>query len=91
MSFTNSLVFAIAGSVAVQHMTVMEGETLTIKCRIRNAHRSHVEWKNPNGHVMFFNDHKGEDIIIPYIDRCSFYFIYRNEAVSPFECRLEAH
>uniref|UniRef100_A0A4W5MNJ8 Ig-like domain-containing protein n=1 Tax=Hucho hucho TaxID=62062 RepID=A0A4W5MNJ8_9TELE len=45
-------------SVAVQHMTVMEGETLTIKCRIRNAHRSHVEWKNPNGHVMFFNDHK---------------------------------
>ncbi|KAK6317307.1 hypothetical protein J4Q44_G00127070 [Coregonus suidteri] len=39
-------------------MTVMEGETLTIKCRIRNAHRSHVEWKNPNGHVMFFNDHK---------------------------------
>jgi hypothetical protein len=68
MSYTNSFVFAIAGSVAVQHMTVMEGETLTIKCHIRNAHRSHVEWKNPNGHVMFFNDHKGEDIIIPHID-----------------------
>uniref|UniRef100_A0A4W5MRL3 Ig-like domain-containing protein n=1 Tax=Hucho hucho TaxID=62062 RepID=A0A4W5MRL3_9TELE len=52
------LVLFVRGSVAVQHMTVMEGETLTIKCRIRNAHRSHVEWKNPNGHVMFFNDHK---------------------------------
>ncbi|XP_064838027.1 cytotoxic and regulatory T-cell molecule-like isoform X1 [Oncorhynchus masou masou] len=52
------LVLFVRGSVAVQHMTVMEGETLTIKCHIRNAHRSHVEWKNPNGHVMFFNDHK---------------------------------
>ncbi|CAB1352344.1 unnamed protein product [Coregonus sp. 'balchen'] len=39
-------------------MTVMEGETLTMKCRIRNAQKSHVEWKNPDGHVMFFNDQK---------------------------------
>uniref|UniRef100_A0A8C8MD08 Ig-like domain-containing protein n=1 Tax=Oncorhynchus tshawytscha TaxID=74940 RepID=A0A8C8MD08_ONCTS len=47
-----------AGSIAVQHLTVMEGETLTMKCRIRNAEGSHVEWKNPDGHVMFFNNQK---------------------------------
>uniref|UniRef100_A0A8C7EZW3 Cytotoxic and regulatory T-cell molecule n=1 Tax=Oncorhynchus kisutch TaxID=8019 RepID=A0A8C7EZW3_ONCKI len=58
MSYTKSLVFAIAGSIAVQHLTVMEGETLTMKCRIRNAEGSHVEWKNPDGHVMFFNNQK---------------------------------
>uniref|UniRef100_A0A8C7UEP3 Ig-like domain-containing protein n=1 Tax=Oncorhynchus mykiss TaxID=8022 RepID=A0A8C7UEP3_ONCMY len=58
MSYTKSLVFAIAGSIAVQHLTVMEGETLTMKCRIRNAKGSHVEWKNPDGHVMFFNNQK---------------------------------
>uniref|UniRef100_A0A673YVP0 Cytotoxic and regulatory T-cell molecule-like n=1 Tax=Salmo trutta TaxID=8032 RepID=A0A673YVP0_SALTR len=58
MSYTKSLVFATAGSIAVQHLTVMEGETLTMKCRIRNAEGSHVEWKNPDGHVMFFNNQK---------------------------------
>ncbi|KAM9540503.1 cytotoxic and regulatory T-cell molecule-like isoform 7-T8 [Salvelinus alpinus] len=36
----------------------MEGETLTMKCHIRNAEGSHVEWKNPDGHVMFFNNQK---------------------------------
>uniref|UniRef100_A0A4W5RI83 Ig-like domain-containing protein n=1 Tax=Hucho hucho TaxID=62062 RepID=A0A4W5RI83_9TELE len=58
MSYTKLLVFAIAGSVAVQHLTVMEGETLTMKCHIINAEGSHVEWKNPDGHVMFFNNQK---------------------------------
>ncbi|XP_070305450.1 cytotoxic and regulatory T-cell molecule isoform X5 [Salvelinus sp. IW2-2015] len=36
----------------------MEGETLTMKCHIRNAEGSHVEWNNPDGHVMFFNNQK---------------------------------
>ncbi|XP_020341317.1 cytotoxic and regulatory T-cell molecule isoform X3 [Oncorhynchus kisutch] len=52
------LVLFVRGSIAVQHLTVMEGETLTMKCRIRNAEGSHVEWKNPDGHVMFFNNQK---------------------------------
>ncbi|XP_021479499.1 cytotoxic and regulatory T-cell molecule isoform X3 [Oncorhynchus mykiss] len=52
------LVLFVRGSIAVQHLTVMEGETLTMKCRIRNAKGSHVEWKNPDGHVMFFNNQK---------------------------------
>ncbi|XP_035637779.1 cytotoxic and regulatory T-cell molecule-like isoform X3 [Oncorhynchus keta] len=52
------LVLFVRGSIAVQHLTVMEGETLTMKCRIRNAEGSHMEWKNPDGHVMFFNNQK---------------------------------
>ncbi|XP_064835094.1 cytotoxic and regulatory T-cell molecule-like isoform X2 [Oncorhynchus masou masou] len=52
------LVLFVRGSIAVQHLTVMEGETLTMKCHIRNAEGSHVEWKNPDGHVMFFNNQK---------------------------------
>ncbi|XP_034149064.1 cytotoxic and regulatory T-cell molecule isoform X2 [Esox lucius] len=39
-------------------MTLMEGKTLTMACHIRNAAKSHVEWKNPDGHVMFFNHQK---------------------------------
>uniref|UniRef100_A0A3P9A7W7 Heat shock protein 8 n=2 Tax=Euteleosteomorpha TaxID=1489388 RepID=A0A3P9A7W7_ESOLU len=53
-----SLIFPISGSVAVSHMTLMEGKTLTMACHIRNAAKSHVEWKNPDGHVMFFNHQK---------------------------------
>ncbi|KAM4619961.1 cytotoxic and regulatory T-cell molecule [Polymixia lowei] len=36
----------------------MEGMTLTLKCPIRNAHMTNVEWKNPKGYVMFFNHNK---------------------------------
>uniref|UniRef100_UPI003AB0A32E uncharacterized protein isoform X2 n=1 Tax=Centroberyx gerrardi TaxID=166262 RepID=UPI003AB0A32E len=49
----------IEASLAVwQHVTVLEGATLTLTCPITNAHRSHVEWKDPKGYVMFFNHNK---------------------------------
>uniref|UniRef100_A0AAQ6AFG3 Heat shock protein 8 n=1 Tax=Amphiprion ocellaris TaxID=80972 RepID=A0AAQ6AFG3_AMPOC len=46
----------IAVSLAVwQRVTVMKGETLSLSCPITNAHKSHVDWKNPEGYIMFFN------------------------------------
>ncbi|KAM3868723.1 cytotoxic and regulatory T-cell molecule [Diretmus argenteus] len=41
-----------------QHITVMEGRTFTLRCPMRKANMNHVEWKNPRGYVMFFNDNK---------------------------------
>ncbi|XP_056141158.1 cytotoxic and regulatory T-cell molecule isoform X2 [Lampris incognitus] len=50
------LVLFIKASLATwQHVTVMEGETLTLTCPVTQAHRAHVEWKNPEGYLMFFN------------------------------------
>ncbi|KAM7374908.1 hypothetical protein PAMP_007542 [Pampus punctatissimus] len=46
-------------SLAVwQRVTVMKGQTLSLRCPITNAHRNIVEWKNPDGYVMFFNHNK---------------------------------
>ncbi|XP_062289003.1 cytotoxic and regulatory T-cell molecule isoform X2 [Scomber scombrus] len=49
-------VLFIQGSLAVwQRMTVIKGQTLHLNCPIRNAHKNTVEWKNPEGEIMFFN------------------------------------
>ncbi|XP_061595224.1 cytotoxic and regulatory T-cell molecule [Cololabis saira] len=46
-------------SLAVwQHVTVMEGRTVFLTCPIINPHMTNVEWKNPEGYVMFFNSNK---------------------------------
>ncbi|XP_028254135.1 cytotoxic and regulatory T-cell molecule-like [Parambassis ranga] len=43
-------------SLAVwQRVTVMKGQTLNLSCPITNAQKTHVDWKNPNGFIMFFN------------------------------------
>lgn len=55
------LFYVIAGSLAVwQHTAVIQGQTLHLKCPIRNAHKNNVEWSNPEGQIMFFNWTKGE-------------------------------
>ncbi|XP_069021175.1 cytotoxic and regulatory T-cell molecule [Embiotoca jacksoni] len=41
-----------------QHITVMKGQTLTLRCPITDAHKTHVDWKNPEGYIMFFNDNQ---------------------------------
>ncbi|KAK2828919.1 hypothetical protein Q5P01_019953 [Channa striata] len=41
-----------------QHMTVEKGQTIQLRCPITNAHKTSVEWKNPQGFIMFFNDNK---------------------------------
>ncbi|XP_037543650.1 cytotoxic and regulatory T-cell molecule [Nematolebias whitei] len=43
---------------AWQAVTVVKGQTVTFRCTMTNAHRTHVEWKNPDGHIMFFNERK---------------------------------
>lgn len=57
-----STFYLIAVSLAVwQHVTVMEGRTLTLACPLINAHRSHVEWRNHEHNIMFFNREQGKD------------------------------
>uniref|UniRef100_A0A3Q1J1E3 Heat shock protein 8 n=1 Tax=Anabas testudineus TaxID=64144 RepID=A0A3Q1J1E3_ANATE len=46
----------LAVSLAVlQRVIVEKGEILTMSCPVANADRTHIEWKNPEGYVMFFN------------------------------------
>ncbi|XP_054610892.1 cytotoxic and regulatory T-cell molecule isoform X2 [Dunckerocampus dactyliophorus] len=46
-------------SLAVwQRVTVRKGQTVSLACPITNAHKHHVDWKNPAGYVMFFNRNK---------------------------------
>ncbi|XP_017294437.1 cytotoxic and regulatory T-cell molecule [Kryptolebias marmoratus] len=41
-----------------QRVTVMKGETVILNCSVTNPHQTHVEWKNPEGQIMFFNKNK---------------------------------
>ncbi|XP_056322854.1 cytotoxic and regulatory T-cell molecule [Danio aesculapii] len=45
--------------LATKFITVVEGDTLVLKCPRRNLSENvHMEWRK-EGHVMFFNTHKG--------------------------------
>uniref|UniRef100_A0A3Q3VXI2 Ig-like domain-containing protein n=1 Tax=Mola mola TaxID=94237 RepID=A0A3Q3VXI2_MOLML len=45
----------IQASLALwQRMTVMKGQTVLISCPITNALQTNVEWKNPEGYILFF-------------------------------------
>ncbi|KAM4545835.1 cytotoxic and regulatory T-cell molecule isoform 2-T2 [Odontesthes bonariensis] len=49
-------------SLAVwQHVTVIKGQTLHLTCPLTDAHKTIVEWKNPDNNLMFFNRKEGED------------------------------
>ncbi|XP_071317282.1 cytotoxic and regulatory T-cell molecule isoform X2 [Trachinotus anak] len=41
-----------------QRVTVQKGQTLHLSCPITNAHKTSVDWKNPQGFLMFFNQNK---------------------------------
>lgn len=61
---TDVPVYLIAVSLAVwQRMTVKIGQTVDLSCPITNAHHTNVDWRNPDGHIMFFKHGKGEDDI----------------------------
>ncbi|XP_070699915.1 cytotoxic and regulatory T-cell molecule [Pempheris klunzingeri] len=46
-------------SLAVwQHVTVTKGQTVHLSCPITNAHLTNVEWRNPEGYIMFFRRNK---------------------------------
>ncbi|XP_078122516.1 cytotoxic and regulatory T-cell molecule isoform X4 [Sander vitreus] len=38
-----------------QRVTVIKGQTLSLTCPLTNAHKTNVDWKNPEGYIMFFN------------------------------------
>ncbi|XP_028451875.1 cytotoxic and regulatory T-cell molecule isoform X2 [Perca flavescens] len=49
-------VLLIQVSLAVrQRVTVIKGQTLSLTCPLTNAHKTNVDWKNPEGYIMFFN------------------------------------
>lgn len=54
--------YLFAVSVAVwQRVTVIKGQTVDLSCPITKAHQTNVEWKNPEGYIMFFKHTTGED------------------------------
>ena len=54
-------IYVITVSLAVwQRVTVIEGQTLSLSCPLTNAHKTKVDWKNPEGYIMFFNDIQGK-------------------------------
>lgn len=50
---------AVSAAVWKRH-TVTKGQTITLKCPGVDAHQNNVEWKNPDGFIMFFNKNKGD-------------------------------
>ncbi|KAG5843847.1 hypothetical protein ANANG_G00155240 [Anguilla anguilla] len=52
------VVRGMATALKTENITVMEGDTLILRCSIHVANVTHLEWKNPNGFVIFFNSHK---------------------------------
>ncbi|XP_065115440.1 cytotoxic and regulatory T-cell molecule [Paramisgurnus dabryanus] len=60
--FVIHILMLIVGGIgecsAVKHLIVAEGDTLVLKCLRRNS-SAEIEWRNREGHVMFFNTHKG--------------------------------
>ncbi|KAL6473060.1 hypothetical protein MHYP_G00192480 [Metynnis hypsauchen] len=53
------VVIGLTQCLAVKHITAIKGRTLTLTCPIKNINGSdHVEWRNPDGFLMFFNKHR---------------------------------
>lgn len=58
---TMFLFYLISGSFAArQRVTVKKGQTLTLRCPRRNPQHT-IEWKTPEGYVMFIKHDGGED------------------------------
>ncbi|XP_016132246.1 cytotoxic and regulatory T-cell molecule [Sinocyclocheilus grahami] len=53
------IVGGIRECLATKYLTVAEGETLVLKCPRKNfSEDGHMEWRNPQGHLFFFNNEK---------------------------------
>ncbi|XP_039533815.1 cytotoxic and regulatory T-cell molecule isoform X2 [Pimephales promelas] len=62
--FVVHILMLIVGGIrecsATKYITVAEGDTLVLKCPQRNlSENTYMEWRNPNGHVMYFNKIRG--------------------------------
>ncbi|XP_059400521.1 cytotoxic and regulatory T-cell molecule-like isoform X2 [Carassius carassius] len=54
------IVGGIRKCLATQYLPVAEGETLVLRCSRKNlSDNGHIEWRNPQGHLLFFNNVKG--------------------------------
>ncbi|KAI7793808.1 cytotoxic and regulatory T-cell molecule [Triplophysa rosa] len=62
-TFVIHILMLIAGGIgeclAVKHLILTEGDTLVLKCLKNSIGNVHMEWRNPQGHVLFFNKQKG--------------------------------
>nr|XP_015193211.1 PREDICTED: cytotoxic and regulatory T-cell molecule [Lepisosteus oculatus] len=58
LSLCLAFLTAKGSSMVAENVTVMEGETLVLNCTVDSGDRSHLEWKNPRGFVVFFNNMK---------------------------------
>ncbi|KAF6738543.1 Cytotoxic and regulatory T-cell molecule [Oryzias melastigma] len=55
-------VFLLLVKVSVatwNRVTVMRGQTVNLTCHITDPQKNHVEWRNPDGFVIFFNHTQG--------------------------------
>ncbi|XDV54336.1 hypothetical protein PO909_022640 [Leuciscus waleckii] len=62
--FVIHILMLIVGGIrecsATKYITVAEGDTLALKCPRRNfSENAFMEWRNPQGHVMYFNNIRG--------------------------------
>ncbi|XP_056096133.1 cytotoxic and regulatory T-cell molecule isoform X5 [Rhinichthys klamathensis goyatoka] len=62
--FVIHILMLIVGGIrecsATKYITVAEGDTLVLKCPRRNlSENAFMEWRNPHGHVMYFNKIRG--------------------------------
>lgn len=67
-------IYLITVSLAVwQRVTVKKGQTLNLSCPVTNAHKTNVDWKNPEGYTMFFNhiQGKGEILFFCHTFKCN--------------------
>ncbi|XP_056592400.1 cytotoxic and regulatory T-cell molecule [Triplophysa dalaica] len=48
----------IGECLAVKHLTLTEGDTLVLKCLKNSIGSVNMEWRNPKGHALFFNEQK---------------------------------
>lgn len=47
-----------------QNVTVIEGETATLTCRVDQNDNTSLQWSNPAQQTLYFDDKKGEYIYI---------------------------
>ncbi|XP_043106177.1 cytotoxic and regulatory T-cell molecule isoform X2 [Puntigrus tetrazona] len=53
------IVGGIRKCLATKYLTVAEGETMVLNCPRKNfSENGHMEWRNPQGHLLFFNSEK---------------------------------
>lgn len=57
----NDSLFLFSVSLAEwQHITAVKGETVHLKCPTPGANETSMDWKNQQGHILFFKLHSSK-------------------------------